>query len=112
MALLVGARAAVVQPLSGDLSTRVVAGPAAGAQVSLILWGWALARYPYLVPPTPTITDAAAPVATLTLVLRAWAGGAVVLFPSLVYLVQIFKRQPDDGSSPHSSRTDEPRRPA
>ncbi len=27
---------------------------AAAAQVSLILWGWALGQYPYLVPPTMT----------------------------------------------------------
>jgi cytochrome bd ubiquinol oxidase subunit II len=64
---------------------------AAAVQVSLILWGWALAQYPYLVPPTITIPDAAAPHRTLTLVLWALAGEALVLFPSLVYLFRIFK---------------------
>jgi len=72
-----------------------VARVAAAAQVSLILWGWALGQYPYLVPPTMTIAEAAAPPLTLTLVLWALAGGALVLFPSLAYLFRIFKRQPN-----------------
>ncbi|MGH8071907.1 MAG: cytochrome d ubiquinol oxidase subunit II [Candidatus Entotheonellia bacterium] len=83
---------------------------AAAAQVSLIVWGWALAQSPYLVPPTLTIAAAAAPGVTLTLVLWALAGGAFALFPSLVYLFRIFKRQPEEGSSRHSSRTDKSRR--
>jgi len=34
---------------------------AVGAQVSLVMWGWALAQYPYLVPPDLTVSRAAAP---------------------------------------------------
>ncbi len=67
---------------------------AAAAQVSLILWGWALAQYPYLVPPDLTIRAAAAPRITLVLVLWALAAGALVLFPSLIYLFRVFKREP------------------
>jgi cytochrome d ubiquinol oxidase subunit II len=63
---------------------------AAGAQVSFILWGWALAQYPYLIPPTLAIRDAAAPAATLELLLWALAGGAVILIPALVYLFRTF----------------------
>jgi cytochrome d ubiquinol oxidase subunit II len=65
---------------------------AAGAQVSLILWGWALAQYPMLLPPDLTIEEAAAPAVTLRLVLGALGLGAVVLFPSLAYLFRVFKR--------------------
>lgn len=64
---------------------------AAGAQVSLILWGWALAQYPMLLPPDLTIGEAAAPAVTLRLVLGALGLGAVVLFPSLAYLFRVFK---------------------
>lgn len=64
---------------------------AAAAQVTLILWGWALAQYPYLVPPTLTIRSAAAPARTLELTLWALAIGAAVLFPSLAYLFRLFK---------------------
>jgi hypothetical protein len=38
--------------------------------------------------------SAAAPRITLVLVLWALAAGALVLFPSLVYLFRVFKRQP------------------
>jgi cytochrome d ubiquinol oxidase subunit II len=65
---------------------------AAAAQVLFILWGWAASQLPYLIPPRVTIADAAAPDATLSLVLWALAAGAVVLFPSLAYLFRVFKR--------------------
>jgi cytochrome d ubiquinol oxidase subunit II len=66
---------------------------AAAAQVTFILWGWAAAQYPYLLPPALTIEAAAAPSRTLVLVLWALAAGACVLFPSLFYLFRIFKLQ-------------------
>jgi len=64
---------------------------AAAAQVTLIVWGWGFAQYPYLVPPVFTIADAAAPRVTLELALIAVLAGAVVLFPSLYYLIRVFK---------------------
>jgi cytochrome d ubiquinol oxidase subunit II len=66
---------------------------AAAAQVTFILWGWAVAQYPYLLPPTLTIDASAAPTRTLVLVLWALAIGACVLFPSLFYLFRVFKLQ-------------------
>lgn len=68
-----------------------VARVAAAAQVSLILWGWGLSQYPYILPPDLTIAAAAAPDATLRLVLGALGVGAIVLFPSLYYLFRVFK---------------------
>ncbi|HUF34876.1 MAG TPA: cytochrome d ubiquinol oxidase subunit II [Gemmatimonadales bacterium] len=74
---------------------------AAGLQVSLIVWGWALAQYPYLLPPDFTIESAAAPPVTLRLVAWALAAGALVLLPSLWYLFRIFKGSPADlGDTP------------
>jgi cytochrome d ubiquinol oxidase subunit II len=64
---------------------------AAASQVSLILWGWALGQYPYVIPPDLTIADAAAPSATLRVVGIALVAGALVLFPSLYYLLKVFK---------------------
>ena len=72
-----------------------VARAAAAAQVTLILWGWVLGQYPYLIPPTVTIDDAAAPERTLKLSLWALALGAIVLLPSLAYLFRIFKGRPE-----------------
>src|SRR5882672_10320621 len=68
-----------------------VARVAAVAQVSLILWGWALSQYPYILPPDLSIASAAAPAPTLRLVSGALALGAVVLLPSLYYLLRVFK---------------------
>ena len=66
---------------------------AAAAQVSLILWGWIVAQYPYLLPPAYTIADSAAPPATLRLVLLALGVGGLILLPSLYYLFRVFKAE-------------------
>jgi cytochrome bd ubiquinol oxidase subunit II len=63
----------------------------AAAQAALILWGWALAQYPYLVVPDFTIAGSAAPPITLRLLLWALAAGALILFPSFYYLFKVFK---------------------
>ena len=64
---------------------------AAAAQAAGILWGWAAAQYPFIIPPTYTIQQAAAPAVTLRLTLIGLAGGALVLVPSLWYLFHVFK---------------------
>jgi len=77
---------------------------AAALQVSCIIWGWALAQFPYIVPARHvlsalnpdvpaialSIRDAAAPRATLDLLLVALIVGSIVLIPSLVYLFRTF----------------------
>jgi cytochrome d ubiquinol oxidase subunit II len=65
----------------------------AAGQVTFILWGWALAQYPYIVEPDITIQSAAAPRETLSLLLVALCAGALVLFPSFYYLFRVFKGQ-------------------
>jgi cytochrome d ubiquinol oxidase subunit II len=65
---------------------------AAAAQVSLVLWGWALAQLPYVIPPTLTLGQAASPRETLTLLLVGLCIGFVVLIPSLRYLYHTFSR--------------------
>ena len=71
---------------------------AVGAQVSLIIWGWALAQYPFLIPPDLTVDGAAAPEVTLRLVLIALGLGTAILLPSLVYLFRVFKAAPSDSA--------------
>jgi cytochrome d ubiquinol oxidase subunit II len=68
-----------------------IARVAAVGQVSLILIGWALAQYPYLVVPDITITNAATAPATLRLLLWTLALGTVVLLPSFAYLLYVFR---------------------
>src|SRR5665213_1320493 len=75
----------------GDLRGSRHAREAAAAQVTFILWGWAVAQYPYVLPPSLTISATASPERTLTLTLWGLGVGACVLFPSLYYLFRIFK---------------------
>lgn len=63
----------------------------AAVTVTLIVWGWGFAQYPYLLPPDLTIAGAAAPAVTLRLALLAVLAGAVLLLPSLYYLLRVFK---------------------
>lgn len=62
--------------------------------VALILCGWAMAQFPYLISPSLTLHAAAAPEATLRPLLVTLAIGAVVLFPSMFWLFRVFKRRP------------------
>ncbi|MEO6446339.1 MAG: cytochrome d ubiquinol oxidase subunit II [Gemmatimonadaceae bacterium] len=71
-----------------------VARLAAGAQVSLIVWGWALDIFPSIIPGALTIMEAASPAGTLRATLIVLAVGAVILLPSLAYLFRIFKSRP------------------
>src|SRR5258707_8140585 len=71
----------------------------AAAQVTLILVGLAVAQFPYLIEPDITIYSAAAPRATLQLLLIALAAGVLVLFPSYYYLFRVFK-----GEAAYSAR--------
>ena len=65
---------------------------AAAAQTVLILLGWALAQYPYLVVPDITLASAAASPRTQRLLLIVLAAGVPVLVPSLLLLFRVFKR--------------------
>jgi len=65
------------------------------AQSTLILWGWALAQFPNLIMPDISIHDSAAPSTTLRLLVLALGAGAVILLPSFVYLLRIFKTDTD-----------------
>ena len=60
--------------------------------VVAVLWGWAAAQYPYLLPPDVTITDAAAGRATLVTLLISVLLGSLLLAPSLGYLYLLFQR--------------------
>ncbi|MFI5337285.1 MAG: cytochrome d ubiquinol oxidase subunit II, partial [Opitutales bacterium] len=68
-----------------------VARAAAVGQVTLILAGWGLAQYPYLITPDLTVANTAAPEVTLRLLVLALAAGALILLPSLVFLFRLFK---------------------
>lgn len=63
----------------------------AAGEIALLLLGWGLAQYPYLVYPDITFANAAAPSATLWFVLLSLPVGAALLLPSLWLLFSVFK---------------------
>ena len=63
---------------------------AAAAQTITVLWGWAFAQFPYIVPDTLRIQEAAAPRATLVLLGAVLAIGGAILVPALRYLFPLF----------------------
>lgn len=67
----------------------------AAGQVTLILWGWGLAQYPFLIRPDLTINNAQGAASTQTFLIAAIASGAVLLFPSFYFLLKVFKHQID-----------------
>jgi cytochrome d ubiquinol oxidase subunit II len=67
---------------------------AAAAQVGLIVVGWAVSQYPYLVVPDLTLQGTAAPEATQRALLVALAVGGVLILPSLVLLLRVFQSSP------------------
>lgn len=77
-----------------------IARPLAVAQVVLVVVGWGAAQYPVLIGPDLTIRSAAAPHATLSVLWPVLIAGSFVLFPSLYWMLRVFKREP----SPESRR--------
>jgi cytochrome d ubiquinol oxidase subunit II len=57
--------------------------PLAAGAVIAVIWGWGVAQFPYLLPTTLRIDQAAAPDATMTIVFIVFALAAVLVLPSL-----------------------------
>ena len=71
--------------------------PLAVGAVAAVIWGWGVAQYPYLLPETLTIDDAAAPSATLTGVLIVFGVAVVLVLPSIGLLYTLVQREPGRG---------------
>jgi cytochrome d ubiquinol oxidase subunit II len=72
------------------------------AQAAIILCGWGAAQYPFIVRPDLSIPSAVSPPATLRAILIALAAGALFLFPSIFALLRIFKKEAFLGRPPVS----------
>ena len=79
---------ALLRSVSRDLVLR---GLAAGAVVSVV-WGWGVAQWPYLLPTSLTLSDAAAPDPTLTVVLIVFVIAAILVLPALGLLYVLSQR--------------------
>ena len=71
-------------------------------QVTLIVFGWGLAQYPYLVTPDLTFSNTAAPDTVLRPLLIVLIAGGVLLVPAFWYLYTVFK-----GTAPKTEQTEE-----
>ena len=66
--------------------------PLAALAVVAVIWGWGVAQYPYLLPTSLEISEAAAPGPTLDVVLIVFAVAAVVVLPALGLLYSLSQR--------------------
>jgi cytochrome bd ubiquinol oxidase subunit II len=88
LSLLCGA-AALVALLRG---WRRPLRPLAGGAFIAVIWGWGVAQFPYLLPTSLRIDQAAAPDATLTTVLIVFGVAAVLVLPSLFLLFTLAQK--------------------
>lgn len=77
------------------------------AWVAMIIVGWAVAQYPYLVVPDLTITNSAASRAMLVVALWTYVIGALVLIPALWYLFALFKGKNPAATGAYGASTGE-----
>ncbi len=68
-------------------------------EVVMLLWGWALAQWPYIIYPDLSFQSAAAPDATLGFLLATAPVGALLLIPSLWLLFSVFKGRNPEAST-------------
>jgi cytochrome bd ubiquinol oxidase subunit II len=66
--------------------------PLAAGAVVAVIWGWGVAQFPYLLPTSLRIDQAAAPDPTLTTVFIVFAAAAVLVLPSLALLYALSQR--------------------
>ncbi len=66
--------------------------PLAAGAVVAVIWGWGVAQFPYLLPTSLRIDQAAAPDPTLTTLFVVFAAAAVLVLPSLGLLYTLAQR--------------------
>jgi cytochrome d ubiquinol oxidase subunit II len=68
------------------LGGRLLLRPLAAGAVIAVIWGWFVAQFPYLLPTSLKISEAAAPDATLGAIFIVFAIACVVVLPALIVL--------------------------
>jgi cytochrome bd ubiquinol oxidase subunit II len=66
--------------------------PLAAGAVVAVIWGWGVAQFPYLLPTSLRIDQAAAPDPTMTIIFIVFAAAAVLVLPSLGLLYVLAQR--------------------
>jgi len=86
--LLCGAALLVVLRRGGRRPLR----PLAAGAVTAVIWGWGVAQFPYLLPTSLRIDQAAAPDPTMTIIFIVFAVAAVLVLPSLALLYTLAQK--------------------
>lgn len=81
---------------------------AAVSEVAVVIGGWALAQYPYLVVPDLTYENTAASEAMLRVSLIVFGIGSLLLVPSLALLFKLFKGENPVITGEYGASTSEP----
>ncbi|HET7506743.1 MAG TPA: cytochrome d ubiquinol oxidase subunit II [Solirubrobacterales bacterium] len=88
LSLLCGAALLVVLRRGGRRPLR----PLAAGAVTAVIWGWGAAQFPYLLPTSLRIDQAAAPDPTMTIIFIVFAVAAVLVLPSLALLYTLAQK--------------------
>jgi len=88
LSLLCGAALLAVLLRGGRRPLR----PLAAGAVVAVIWGWGAAQFPYLLPTSLRIDEAAAPDATMTIIFVVFAAAAVLVLPSLALLYALAQK--------------------
>jgi cytochrome d ubiquinol oxidase subunit II len=76
--------------------------------VAAVVWGWGVAQWPYILPETLKVEQAAAPSGTLTAVLVVFALAAVLILPSLGLLYVLDQKSLLSADSSEPSPSEQP----
>jgi cytochrome d ubiquinol oxidase subunit II len=88
--VLVALVSSVRRPATG--SPRLLRPLAAGAVIAVI-WGWGVAQFPYLLPTSLKISEAAAPPDTLATVIVVFLAAAILVVPALGLLYWLSQKE-------------------
>jgi cytochrome d ubiquinol oxidase subunit II len=66
--------------------------PLAAGAVVAVIWGWGVAQFPYLLPTSLKIGEAAAPGPTLNMIFGVFGAAAIFVLPSLALLYSLSQR--------------------
>jgi cytochrome d ubiquinol oxidase subunit II len=88
LSLLCGAALLAVLLRGGRRPLR----PLAAGAVVAVIWGWGVAQFPYLLPTSLRIDQAAAPDPTMTTLFVVFAAAVVLVLPSLALLYTLTQR--------------------
>jgi cytochrome d ubiquinol oxidase subunit II len=89
----VGVLALVIATLRRPAASSWLLRPLAAGAVIAVVWGWGVAQFPYLLPTSLKITQAAAPPDTLATVIVVFIAAAILVLPALGLLYWLSQKE-------------------